>query len=154
MEPGNKPSWEQTNILSVALWKDGNVLLIQPKVFGWRQLTNTVLERRESSFPSKGYPVKHQVFFHIWDVQLTAGVAVRILKVNWLKASGSHFIKLTETQYVFKLLYWKIIIPTLVCANMFPVVSAHFLCRLDYEFLFSPYTNDTIYHCSNWYSGL
>lgn len=45
MEQGNKAPWEQTNILFVALWKDGNVLLIQePRAYCvWRQLIKTAL---------------------------------------------------------------------------------------------------------------
>lgn len=67
-----------------------------------------------------------QVFFHIWDVQLTAGVAVGILKVSWLDAVVSRFFRLTEIQDVLNLLHWKIIMLMLVCVNTFPVISVHF----------------------------
>lgn len=69
------------------------------------------------------------------------------IKGQLLDVSGSHFIRLTETQGTLKLPQWKIIVMMmLVCANMFLHISAHLASRL-MAFIYSLYTNNTIGHC-------
>lgn len=59
-------------------------------------------------------------------MQLTAGAAMRVLKVKWLDAAGSLFIGCTGTQDVLKLLYWEITMTMLVCTSLVPLISSHF----------------------------